>query len=265
MNNIRRESKDRTRSERLIDRHLSLDHITPETVKKAKLDEGISETKINSQEFFAKIKKHLSKKTSVQKSISVLSKFIKAYALRIDSSEIYSCLNLIFSQDLSNIFPSQHLSTIFDLINGRIIFEEPAQNQLSIWSYITSTFNQMHTDDTSLFHKILKSLDQKLDDPSNSTEFTLWFGKGLVTLKKYLSIPWSRTALLTFLRKCYRKLPLFDKNAQEEILEMLDMQITQCTTESVREILTSGHEVVDNRIEIKSTNSLDTWAEKQSK
>lgn len=263
MNNFSRESKDRTRAERVIDRHLVVRDEPPRPVKKAKVSEVIPE--VNVKGFIEKIKKHLAKQQQLKKSISVLSKFIQTYFAKISGSEVYSCLSTIFSHDLSVVFPSPGLVKIFEFFkDSDFIYLDEEKSEISHWEFVSLTFNKMHTDDSVLFHTLVKEIDEILENFSGASSKSLWYGKGLVTLKKYLQTPWSRAATMALLRKCYRKIEIFDLETQKSILEMLDSQQHSGVSGTVKDILISNHEVNDSRIEVKSVNSLDMWAGKQS-
>ena len=81
MNNFIRESKDRTHSERLIDRHIISRYDEPELSKKAKITENASVSKsITFTEGFEKLKNNLKKKKFQTKLIQTFYKFLKAYA-----------------------------------------------------------------------------------------------------------------------------------------------------------------------------------------
>ena len=266
MNNFIRESKDRTHSERLIDRHIISRYDEPELSKKAKITENASVSKsITFTEGFEKLKNNLKKKKFQTKLIQTFYKFLKAYYMKIEGSEIYLCISFIFSHDLSLIFPSSCLIEILNFIKkNELIVLDNEKAEIENWEYISNTFNLMITDDSVSFHKLLKDVEKKLDDINECNSFAVWYGKGILVLKKFLTISWSRSAMQSFIRKCYRKLQVFHENVREEIIKMLDLQAETGHSVSIPEILSKSHSISDNRSEIQANDSLDAWASKQN-
>ena len=266
MNNFQRESKNRTRSERLIDRHLLNSSIEPEIVKRPKIEENLkTEKKMSVFDAFEKLEICLKKKKIQNKSVLVFLQVLEKYHKKIESQQLYVLIESIFSHDFSDIFPLKSLGSLFDLVKKiGIEFSEPQQRNLKNWEFVSKTFNCMHTDDSLLFHRVLKDVENVLEEFKEKDEFSGCFGRGVVSLKKFLNFNWSRGGVLAFLRKCYRKIEIFEENTQTEILKMLDVHTEEKKTGTVHEILSATHNVVDSRIEIQTVDSYEKWSNKQT-
>lgn len=266
MNNFARESKDRTRSERLIDRHLLSSSSDPGPSKKLKLEENKARPNpISFDQGFEKLKRHLQNPSSLSKSLKILMNFLETYSHKIPKEQVFLCLNLIFTHDFATIFPILILPDIFNKIKDLDIdFEENHNKTFQIWDFLSKTFNLMHTDDSVLFHKLLRQIDEKLETLESANEESQLYARGIISLKAYLKKPWSRASFLGLVRKCYRKIDIFPLQAKDEILKMLDSNERSEAKQQVPEILKGKVEPKDNRSYIEIGDSLNKWADKQN-
>lgn len=266
MNNYIRESKDRTKSERIIDRHVSLADIEPHTEKKLKIAETASTRSVTSvTEGLQILENRLKNPKLILKCLPILQKLITKSYTTLNPSTIFNYLSIIFSHNLEHALPIPGLEEIFKTLKDLDInFSEIEKEHIKDWEFISNTFNCMHTDDSILFHKLLKIVDAKADELTENNSFSTEYGRGLLSLKKYLNFPWSRSGLMNLVTKCYRKIRIFETSVSEGILQMLDSKNITAPTAPVLELLKAPHEVTDTRTEVYSLNSFDTWAQKQS-
>ena len=216
---LARESKNRTRSERNIDKHISNEDIQAVPIKKIKIEEEKSEvSRLSSSQAFDKIKKCLNLTQRIQKTVPVLVNFLKRYYTRIPIEQVLECVRLIFSSDFSQTFP---IPALLDLI---LTIEEcysdiPADQQSYFKSCkeISETFNNIFTDDSIEFHKILKKIENALIKFKSYPELPGLFGKSLKCLLPFTFKPWSQSSVKTFFQGLYLKRSFFDESVQETI------------------------------------------------
>jgi NADH:ubiquinone oxidoreductase subunit E len=266
MKNLQRESKNRTRSERLIDQLLTKEDIQSEPLKKVKLDENkASVSRLSSSEAFEKIKKCLKQKEKIAKTIPVLRNLLKKYFGRITSEEAIFCAKEVLLSDFSSFFPvDQLLDFIQDIQNFYQDLEESDTIFLENAKFISETFNQLFTDDSLKFHSLLKTLNEKIDQLEKGSQLTHLVSEGFLLFRQILKKPWARAAVLQVLQKVYRKREIFTTETIEEVVKMIDLQFGGSTAGDVKSINEAGHQVVDSRDVVWSVSSLDSWACKQS-
>lgn len=266
MNGLLRESKNRTKSERKIDKHISNEDIEASLVKKIKIDEERSEvSQLSTSQGFEKIKKCLNSPSRIQKTVPVLINFIKRYFNKIPFAEVYQCLNQIFSSDFSKTFPIPHLSELLNAIEELYPTIPPDQlSYIKSCQEIAETFNLIFTDDSLEFHKILKKIESALLKFSILPDLPALFSKSLWCLLPFVSKPWSRSSVIKFFENLYLKKNILEESAKEVIEKALDSRTGKVIVEDIRSIGQAGHCVHDGRDTIYVTDSQDSWACSQS-
>lgn len=266
MNGLIRESKNRTKSERKIDKLISNEDIEASLVKKIKISEEKSEiSQLSTSQGFEKLKKCLANPNRIQKTVPVLLTFIKRYHNKIPFPEVYHCLNQIFSSDFSKSFPIPQLSDLLSTIEELYPAIPPAQlSFIRSCQEISETFNLIFTDDSLEFHKILKKAESSLLKFSDLPDLAALFSKSLQCLLPFVSKPWSRSAVVKFFENLYLRKSVFEENAREVIEKALDSRSGKGLCEDIRSIGQAGFCVADGKVTVLVADSQDSWACSQS-
>ena len=263
---LARESKNRTRSERNIDKLVSNEDIQAVPIKRIKIEEGKSQvSQLSSSQAFDKIKKCLNQTHRIQKTVPVLVNFLKRYYARIPIEQVFECVHLIFSSEFSQTFPIPALSDLILTIE-ELYPDIPVDQQSYFKSCkeISDTFNNVFTDDSIEFHKVLRKIENSMVKFQDHPELPSLFGRSLKCLFPFIFRPWSRSSVKTFFQGLYVKRSIFEEPVQELINKALDSQTTQSLTQEIKTIGTPSHLIQDNRVTVTITDSQDSWAHKQS-
>ena len=266
MKNFLRESKNRSRSERLIDRQLTQDDLAPEPVKKHKISENKSQiSPMSTSDAISKIKKCLTQTKKVPITIPIFRNLLKKSSGKVSAEEAIFCLKQVFSSKFSEIFPLNELKELINDVQEMYLdFNTEDKEFLMNCLFISETFNEIFTDDSLKFHRILKEIDKKIEELESGQELTMLMGKGLALLTPFLMKPWSRVPVLSLLQKVYRKIEIFDHGVRELVIQMIDMKEGKKKLADVKGFDEADFEIRDNRDLVTTVEAVDSWSCKQS-
>lgn len=266
MKNFMRESKNRSRSERLIDRQLTQDDLVPEPVKKLKISETKSQINpMSTSDAISKIKKCLTQTKKIPIMIPIFRNLLKKSSSKIPADEAIFCLKAVFSSEFSDIFPLKELKELINDVQELYTDLSIEDKQFLMNAlFISETFNQIFTDDSLKFHSLLREIDRKIEELEPDQELTILMGKGLALLKPFLMKTWARGPVLALLQKVYRKIKIFDNRVRELVVQMIDMKEGKKNSADVKGFDEAGFEIRDNRDFVTTVGAVDSWACKQS-